>query len=459
MINHDPLEHRAASRAWGSDTVGALKSALVAFVALAFGFVDSVRAVPPTDPVSTPLFSFDIDSPSITSPSSTINPDQVLRVIMPDAEPVPAINAMNIGLGQQGDDLDAISFSKSAISPQQQFIFMFAVDRATTGDVPPNPSLLDNEVPYNVADQAARGHAAGDAFLTLSNYTVNGPVSRSLRGIPESNTQGKNQYDEGGHDFGGRPETGSRDYSTDDVDDVNGMAYEMPESARGAPGPTPAFFYSVAPGSPSLLTLPGNSPADVFVHPNPFAAGISPQRYVAATDIGLQSADDIDALVVLDHDDNRQFNPGDVIFLSLAPGSPSLGGVSPIPNISSNGAADILSARFIDPVTVVLEVFAPSANLGLIGDSDNVNAMEIVFCSDPLACGQGAGIRLIRGDWDNDGDVDINDFPEFVPCLSGPEDVDLSSGFDPLCLDVFDYDQDQNVDLRDFAQFQFDFAP
>ncbi len=336
---------------------------------------------------------------------------------------------------------------------------MFAVDRNTTGDVPPNPVLRSSEVPYNVADQAARGHAAADAFITLSGFTVNGPAARALRGPVLSNSQSKNQYDEGGHDFGGKPETGSRDYSSAPEDGVNGMAYEMPESARGAPGPMPAFFFSVAPMSPSLLTLPGNSPADIFVHPDPFVPGISPQRFTSAADIGLQATDNIDALLVLDHDDNWQFNDGDVIFLSLSPGSTSLGGPVPIPNISSNGAADILSARFIDPVTVVLEVFAPADQLGLIADSDNVDALEMVFCTDPLACGLGAGIRLIKGDWDNDATVNINDFPNFVTCLSGPETVDLSSGYDPLCLDVFDFEFDDDVDLRDFHRFQFVFAP
>lgn len=427
--------------------------------AVMVGMGVQVIASPPIDPVGTPLFSFDQASPSITQPSSIIHPDDVLRIFQPDLQPEPAFGGANIGLGQPGDDLDAMSFSKSAIAPNQQFIFMFAVDRATTGDVPPDPSLLDSEVPFNVADQAARGHAAGDAFLTLVNYTVNGPVVRGLRGTTYSNAQGKNQFDEGGHDFGGEPPTSSRDYSSDPEDSVDSMAYEMPESARGVPGPMPAFFYSVAPMSPSLMTLPGNSPADIFVHPNPFMPGISPQRYTSAADLGLQATDNIDALVVLDHDDNRVFNEGDKIFFSLSPGSPSLTGTNGIPNVSSNGAADILSAQYVDPTTVIVEVFAPAAELGLIADSDNVDALEIVFCSDPLACGLGAGIRLVRGDWDNDGVVDINDFPDFVPCLSGPEEADVLAGYDPVCLDVFDYDFDRDVDLADFHRFQFVFAP
>jgi hypothetical protein len=458
-MNTDPYHNEAAS---GDHAVVGKKAQhrrTAVMCAILMGFAFSAMASPPTDPVSTPLFSFDAASPSVTKPSSVIHADNVLRIFQPNSTPEPAFNPTNIGLGQAGDVLNAMSFSKSTIAPNQQFIFMFAVDRSTTGDVPPDPALLLNEVSFNVADQAARGHAAGDAFITLSNYTLNGPVARSLRDTPESNTQAKNQYDEGGHDFGAVPATSSRDYSSASEDSINSMAYEMPESARGVPGPMPAFFFSVGPLSPSLMTLPGNSPADVFVHPNPFLPGISPQRFVSAADIGLQAADDVDALVVLDHDDNQVFNEGDVIFLSLGAGSPSLSGPGAIPNISSNGAADILSARYVDPATVVLEVFAPAANLGLIGDSDNVDALEIVFCSDPLTCGLGAGIRLVRGDWDNDGIVNINDFPEFVTCMFGPEVVDLGTGYNPVCLDVFDYDFDQNVDLADFHRFQFVFAP
>ncbi len=58
------------------------------------------------------------------------------------------------------------------------------------------------------------------------------------------------------------------------------------------------------------------------------------------------------------------------------------------------------------------------------------------------------------GDWDNDNDVDIDDFAEFPACMSGPWG---SPGFvipSQDCLDVFDFDADADVDLKDFAGFQ-----
>jgi len=415
----------------------------------------SVLASPPTDPVPTPLYSFDRQSPSVQQPGPIANPDDVLLIDTPNGPPVVAIQAGMLGLGQPNDDLNAISYSKSGLMPTQEFVLLFSVDRNTSGDVPPDPLLFASEAPFNVADQAARGHAAGDAFISLSSFTVMGPVARGLRTSVVSNTQAKNQYDEGGHDFGGKPETSSRDNTTGAIDGVDSFGYEMPVSARGVPLPA-SLYYSVDPLTPSLATLPGNSAADVFFHIDPTNPGAIPQRFASAANLGLQSTDDIDALVVLDNDDNGMFNVGDVVFLSLAPGSPSLSGPQAIQNISSNGAADVIAARFIAAGTIVLEVFAPAAELGLVGPTDNVDALEIVLCTDPLVCGLGAGIRLVRGDWNNDALVNIADFPDFVPCLAGPGTLPPAV---PICLDVFDYDFDGDIDLKDFFDFQEVFTP
>lgn len=436
--------------------------------AIAMGFASVALSSPPLDPLPAPFYSFDQSSPSVDGPKATARADELLQLFTPDLVPITVLSAANLGLNQQGDDLDAVSFSKGAIMPTEEFIFMFAVDRDSTGDVPPDPLLLASEVAFNVADQANRGHAAGDAFVTLKNFTVDGSVNRSLRsGPPPSNTQARNQFDEGGHDFGGEPDTGSRDYMLGEQDSVDGLAFETPasapgsrgaRSARGVPVPQP-LYYSVTSASPSLATLPVSGGADILYHPDPRQTGIPPQQFADAATLGLLPNDEVDALVALDHDDNGLFNSGDLLFLSLAPGSPSLTGATAIPNISPNGAADILAVRFVDPTTVVIEVFASAAELGLLGASDNVDALEIVFCSDPTICGQGVGIRLIHGDWNNDAAVNILDVPDLMPCMAGPGDMSKGAGFDPLCLDVFDYDIDGKVDLHDFQEFQSVFTP
>ncbi|UCG17213.1 MAG: hypothetical protein JSV19_04115 [Phycisphaerales bacterium] len=58
------------------------------------------------------------------------------------------------------------------------------------------------------------------------------------------------------------------------------------------------------------------------------------------------------------------------------------------------------------------------------------------------------------GDWDDDGDVDLDDFDEFPGCLSGPWQ---GAGYvmpSADCLSVFDFDDDDDVDLGDFGGFQ-----
>jgi hypothetical protein len=54
------------------------------------------------------------------------------------------------------------------------------------------------------------------------------------------------------------------------------------------------------------------------------------------------------------------------------------------------------------------------------------------------------------GDWDNDGDADLDDFAEFDTCLSGPGSPPPSQ----RCLDTFDADQDTDVDVEDYAAVQ-----
>jgi len=58
------------------------------------------------------------------------------------------------------------------------------------------------------------------------------------------------------------------------------------------------------------------------------------------------------------------------------------------------------------------------------------------------------------GDWDQDGDVDLDDFAEFPGCMSGPWQGEGFVMPSQDCLDVFDLDADADVDVRDFASFQ-----
>ena len=75
------------------------------------------------------------------------------------------------------------------------------------------------------------------------------------------------------------------------------------------------------------------------------------------------------------------------------------------------------------------------------------------------------GSPAIRGfpgdcDYDDDGDVDLNDLGAYLQCLSGPGTTqDPAPPFTiESCLAAFDTDCDDDIDVRDFASFQVRFA-
>jgi hypothetical protein len=66
----------------------------------------------------------------------------------------------------------------------------------------------------------------------------------------------------------------------------------------------------------------------------------------------------------------------------------------------------------------------------------------------PHACAGGAA----SGDVDANSLIDLNDYRELAPCLTGPEG-DVGVGCE--CLD---FDSDSDTDLMDFAEFQTVFS-
>ncbi len=60
----------------------------------------------------------------------------------------------------------------------------------------------------------------------------------------------------------------------------------------------------------------------------------------------------------------------------------------------------------------------------------------------------GSGCDGAKGDYNGDRVVTIDDFAEFPTCVMGPE-----NGVGPGCI-VFDFDDDSDIDLNDFAAFQ-----
>lgn len=56
------------------------------------------------------------------------------------------------------------------------------------------------------------------------------------------------------------------------------------------------------------------------------------------------------------------------------------------------------------------------------------------------------------GDFDDDGDVDLDDYSTLATCMTGP-----NGGVPPDCHPA-DLDQDDDVDLQDMARFEIAFA-
>lgn len=449
----------AAGRRCALTTAGLTTLALCAYAC----------AYPPREPIPIPLFSLDLQSPSVfpQPPNDDVTADAILAAGAPsDPEPVVIAPGFNLGLGQPGDDLDAFSFNRGWSVRNREFVLLFSVNRATTGDVPPDPALVADYVVFNVANQAVRRQAAGDSFISLVAFDSNGPIG-GTRGSG-SNTQTINNYDEGGQDYKALPMGSSSTYFPPGTaqDNVDGTAYEESnEPQRGARGTTGnGVYFSVTAESPSLAggLLPGNSGADIFYDPNPGVPGLQQMfPYAESFRLGLLPSDDIDAMVIDDSNTNGIFDGVDCVYFSLTPDSPSL---QLLPFTSTNGAADVLVVCHNVMNQAVIKSFAPAAGLGLLGPGDDIDALEIVPCNvpgancDPIMFARDAGIRLFPGDWNNDGVISLQDTVAVPFCLSGPREGD---GFLPpprICQDIFDFNADWDVDLADFGFLQFIFG-
>jgi hypothetical protein len=361
-------------------------------------------AAPPVEPLPAPLYSFDLASPTVQS--GIVGASDILALAFPFPEPI--VPGENLGLYSPLDDLDGFTFNQM-LPPGAPFALLFSVDRETLGMAPPDPELLMLGRPFNAQDQAARGQAAGDQFLSLEAFTRPGGATRARAA---NNVLVRNNYDEGGTDFSAQPPTHAQDTSSAPEDNVDGTG----QPAAGIRGLIPPVYFTASAASPSLLTLPGGSQpsgAHVFVDPDPL--GDSPTfLYASFNALGLQHLDDIDALLVFDAEPYSHYMAPDVVLFSLSPESPSLqliDGASPF-----GAAADIFVAR----PGQMPQVFAPAELLGLGEPSDNIDALELLACPDPLDCASLHAIQANRGDLDCDNDVDFGDINPFVLALSNP---------------------------------------
>jgi hypothetical protein len=384
-------------------------------IAVFAGLAALVHAAPPIEPLPLPCFSFDRQSPTVLQ--GLVSAADVLT-LSPDSFPIPMIPGPALGLLSLQDDLDALSGPNAWLSPAQIFLLRFSVDRQTRGSAPPDAEFINLDVPYNVFDQARRGHAAGDEYMAVQNFTLRDGMRGPGQG---NNVLGRNNYDEGGTDFGGQPQTSASQSVPPGTpqDDVDAMG-ALP-SSLSLPGLPEHVYFSATRDSPSLSTLPGQPPsgAHIFYNPSPLM-GAPTRLYAPYYALGLQQHDDIDAMIIIDRAGDGSpvpdgiFNGIDTVIFSLAPGSPSLN--EPGRFAGAVTAADVLVVQFGQPPGVL----APGAGLGVGLAVDNVDALEFFLCDTPALCAALHGIRALRGDLNCDDLVNAFDIDPFVLALSDP---------------------------------------
>ncbi len=370
----------------------------------------TAQAQPPhaVEPLPNPYFSLDPLSP--TTAAGVAGPADVLD----KPGPSPVYTRAGLGLMSPLDDVNGLSGDRTDLAaPGVTFAVLFSVDRATIGLMPPDPSLVAINRPFNVLEQAAKNQASADLFMSTQLFDLSGPHPSPLRSVPNNNTSVRNQGDTGGVDYDLLPEKSPSQFEPLPVkDDTDALIYPEPTGGPMRGVPAGGLFFSLSRTSPSLPLLNPQgmaSGADIFFDPEPEFPGPS-FVYVRAAQLGLMPGtfgDDISGLIVIDNGD-LIFDPAvDRILFTLARGSPSLG--------DEFSPADI----FIAPAPNGFSRFATAFDLGL-APGDHINGLEVLISSDiDDAIYRHALMRILPGDYDGNGVLDLVDCVSFIDCHSG----------------------------------------
>ncbi len=190
--------------------------------------------------------------------------------------------------------------------------------------------------------------------------------------------------------------------------------------------PESPVYFSLDADSPSLATL-GFSAADILTT----VSGGSPTVFASEAELGLAPGDDVDALCLRESGDSIYAAGEDLLYFSLAPGSPTLSEMGA-------GPGDLLTPDGPSPI-----VAQGRAYLGLVA-GDDVNAVTCQALSkDPRGDLDGDTIaNHIDLDDDNDGCTDEQEL--------GPDET-LGGRRNPSYFwDFFDPNRDGAISLLDF---------
>lgn len=254
-------------------------------------------------------------------------------VLLPGGGSPPPLIVMPAGvLGLiLGEELDALSTGVDTIcpagNPNCYTIITYSVDRAAVG-------LVGSQVAGQVAGNGAAGdifkfEVSGTAVIITPPSVDTDALLNDLTIVPESN-----------------------------IDALStGKAL------------VPAMYFSVdpaaLPGAGVRWAMPGLSAADILVGPGP-----TPTIYSTAVGLGLVAGDDIDGMAISDSTPFGTFSAGDVVYVTLAPGSPSLTTIPASPG-------DIIQVAPGSPAVIY-----PAALMGL-APADNLSAISMI--DPPLA--------------------------------------------------------------------------
>lgn len=295
-----------------------------------------------------PLFSVANNGPS------NLPGDAVFRVI--GGSPVQVGGRVGMGLGRPDDDITALApLVTPGLRATGDFVICFSVDPFAVGVSRFRITL------QNLFKQALNNQQAGDAYLSTEALrrgvgVLPPPFSMGL----DNNALAVNQSERYPNAFGLLPNADPAQPVTpgtplDDVDATTGFTDLTP----------PVVYFTLSADSPSLEFLPGPvSGAAIFLDTN-FQTPGSEDLFAGPNLLGLDLLDQIDGLIVLDDNLDGSFNGTDTVYVSLAPGSPTLAALGATP-----GDVLVLEAGNV-------AIFAPALVFGL-ATTDNMNALDMV---------------------------------------------------------------------------------
>jgi len=361
------------------------------------------------EPPETPSFS--LKAGALTAP-----PDAILKLnTVVNGAPVVAIPAGALGLGMSGgpDDLSSLSYGMDYPNNMTPFLrFSMARDYHGALDGLPWTHVLAEST-----CAAWPGQAIGDEFDAPMPPPPPGAGNMNTLVLDENGVQDTPACAAPpGYPVGTGAPPG------DDLDALE----ERPPSFVDSNGDTiverPVFF-TLAPGSTTLLAM-GVTAAEILMKA-PGAGGVLPMIYAPGGALGLNTmppyTDAIDGLMLYDNGD-LVFGCGDWAWLSLAPGSLTLG-------LLGATEGDVL---FVDGCKLgVITIQYTADQLGLASPlvpivpwfPDDVDALkgEIPCLTGPdsdLAIGNGKGIA------GNDGTVPNGEVPAANDCTDTDDDND-----------------------------------